>query len=98
MGYRLSSEAKEDLIGIAEQGSKLFGYAQAKKYYQELRRTFKLIATNPRMARERHEISPPVRVHPHKGHLIIYRIDENGDVLILALRHAHEDWTGESVQ
>ncbi|GGA96908.1 plasmid stabilization protein ParE [Brucella endophytica] len=98
MRFRLSAEADENLDSIAEQGIKLFGYAQAKRYIHEIKAIFALLAANPHMARERHEISPPVRVHPHKAHLIIYRIEENGDVLILALRNAHADWTSESIQ
>jgi toxin ParE1/3/4 len=97
MGFRLLSEADENLDTIAEQGIRLFGYSQARRYIHELNATFELLAANPHMARERHELSPPVRVHLHKAHLIIYRIEENGDILILALRHVHEDWTSENI-
>ncbi len=56
---------------------------------------FDLIVANPQMARERHEISPPVRVHPFKAHLIVYTVLETGDVLIIRIRHSHEDWMDE---
>jgi toxin ParE1/3/4 len=57
---------------------------------------FGLIAANPRMARERLELSPPMRIYPSKAHLIIYRIEEGGDILIVRVRHGHEDWLGET--
>lgn len=95
MGFRLTLEAEEDVIGIAEQGVRLFGPAQARKYHDELFAIFELIAANPRMARERHELSPPMRIHPFKAHLVVYRIEEHGDILIVRVRHGHEDWAGE---
>lgn len=48
------------------------------------------------MARERQELSPPMRIHPFKAHLVVYHIEEDGDVLIVRVRHGYEDWTGEA--
>jgi toxin ParE1/3/4 len=64
MRFSLFVEAEEDIIAIAEQGVRLFGSAHAKRYHDELFSLLDLIAANPRMAREREEISPPVRIHP----------------------------------
>jgi len=36
MGFRLSLEAEEDIIGIAEAGVRMFGVAQARKYHDRL--------------------------------------------------------------
>lgn len=96
MGFRLSLEAERDIIGIAEEGIRLFGTAQAKRYHDELFAIFRLIATNPRMARERLEISPPIRIHPFKAHLVVYRIEEDGDIFIVRVRHGREDWAGDA--
>jgi toxin ParE1/3/4 len=96
MDFRLSVEAEEDIIGIAEEGVGLFGIAQARRYHDELFTIFGLIAANPRMARERLEISPPIRIHPFKAHLIVYHIAEDGDILIVRVRHGHEDWMGDA--
>jgi toxin ParE1/3/4 len=92
MGYRLTREAEEDVVGIAETGLRLFGAAQARRYHDDLFNLFELIAANPRMARERDEVSPPVRLFPFKAHLVVYLVDENGDVLIIRVRHGHENW------
>jgi len=94
MDFRLSLAAEEDIIGIAEQGIRLFGPIQARNYHDELFAIFNLIAAYPRMARERMELSPPMRIYPFKAHLVVYRVEESGDVLIVRIRHAHEDWSG----
>ncbi len=70
----------------------MFGAQQAENYHSELERKFGLLADNPAMARERMEIDPPVRVHPHGSHLIVYLADDAGDILIVRVRHSHEDW------
>ena len=91
MGFRLSIAAEEDVIGIAEQGIRLFGPVQARQYHDELF-AIDMIAANPRMARERPELSPPMRIHPFKAHLAVYRIEKDGGILIVRVRHGHEDW------
>lgn len=92
MGFRLSLAAEEDIIGIAEQGIRLFGPTQSRRYHDELFAVFDMIASYPRIARERLELSPPMCVYPFKAHLVVYRVEDSGDVLIARIRHAHEDW------
>lgn len=95
MSYRLTAKAEEGILRIFIEGAQLFGVNQSELYHQELAHLFDLIAANPQIARERTEISPPVRVRPHKAHLIVYLIEEGGDVLIIRVRHAHEDWESD---
>jgi toxin ParE1/3/4 len=52
------------------------------------------LAENPRAARERLEINPPVRVHPYRAHVVIQVLDADG-VLIVHIRHAREDWLSD---
>lgn len=68
----------------------------AKRYHDELFALLELIAGNPRMARERDEISPPVRIHPFKAHLVVYRLNEDESIFVIRIRHGHEDWAGNS--
>jgi len=65
---------------------------QARQYHDELFAIFDMIAANPRMARERPELSPPMLIHPFKAHLVVYRIENYGGILIVRVRHGHEDW------
>lgn len=96
MPFRLSVQAEEDIVFIAEDGIRMFGALVAKRYHDELFGLLELIAANPRMARERHEISPPVRIHSFKAHPVVYRLDEDGGVFVIRIRHAHEDWPTSS--
>ncbi|CAM5481444.1 Toxin ParE4 [Mycolicibacterium aubagnense] len=93
MGFRLTVAAEEDIIGIAEQSVRLFGPNQARRYHDDMFAFFNLLGSNPRLARERLELSPPVRIHPFKAHLIVYVVADDGDILIVRVRHGHEDWT-----
>ena len=95
MRFSLSVEAEEDIIAFTEQGIRMFGSVQARRYHDDLFAVLELIAANPRMAREREEISPPVRIHPFKPHLIVYRIEENGTIFVIRIRHGHEDGASE---
>ena len=96
MTYRLTENAERDVIHVFVEGVATFGINQAEAYQDLLEHTFKTIADNPGMARERIEITPPVRVHPCGSHMIIYVIDDEGP-LILAVRHHREDWVNEPV-
>lgn len=96
IGFRLSVEAENDILDIARNGALLFGNAQARKYHNALFSVFQLLSQYPQMARLRYEISPPVRIHPFRAHLVIYREELDGGILIIRVRHGHEDWAGEA--
>lgn len=94
--YRLSQRAASDLREISRTGALTFGIAQAGRYHLGLKGVFEFLAANPRAARERREVEPPVRVHPFGAHVIIYTVDEVG-VLVLRIRHGREDWANDPV-
>ena len=91
MGYRLSRKAGEDIVHAYLEGARQFGPHQAEAYHAGLEQMFAILAAHPRLARERDEITPPVRIHPYQSHIIIYVIEGDG-ILILRVRHGHEDW------
>ena len=97
MSYKLSVVAEEDIIHAYHEGIRLFGEEQAEKYHADLERVFLFLSDTPNAARERMEITPPVRIHPYRSHIIVYLIDGNGDVLILRVRHGREDWENDPV-
>ena len=90
--YRLTQAASDDLVEIYVHGFALFGQAQADTYHEGLAATFAFLAEYPRAARVRDEITPPVRAHPHRSHLIVYELDAEDSVVILRVRHGREDW------
>lgn len=98
MSCRLTRAAERDIIDIWVEGSRTFGAARADAYHARLERTFALLADNPKLARERPEITPPVRIHPCGSHVIVYLIDDTGGVLIVRVRHAREDWASDPLR
>ena len=94
MTYRLTYKAEEDVLDVLAESGRLFGLRQAEIYYIDLEATFQFLAINPRAARERAEIDPPVRVHPFQSHVIVYRVDGD-DVVIVGVRHSRENWLND---
>lgn len=92
MSLKLSKAAEADLIDIYLHGTQTFGQAQAERYQDRLDRALLTLTATPKLARERLEISPPVRVHPVQAHIIVYRIEKDATVHILRIRHQREDW------
>lgn len=95
MTWRLSQAAEEDLIGIWLYGADCHGPAQADRYQVGLEAVFDLLATFPELARERSDLTPPLRVHPFASHLILYLIRPDGSVFVVRVRHKREDWISE---
>ena len=91
MGFRLSRRARQDIVDIYLHSEDAFGEAHADRYVADLESMFAFLAEHPMAARERVELTPPVRIHPYRAHLIVYRLDGD-DVLILRLRHGRTDW------
>lgn len=51
-----------NLIAIDVRGVEKFGVAQTETYLDKIDQSIELIATNPKIARLRHEIRSPVRI------------------------------------
>jgi len=83
--YRKTRLAEDDIIGIYMQGVRAFGPRQAEAYHAGLAGAFDLIASYPQLAPERREFAPPIRLHRHQAHHILYLIDDEGVLIILVL-------------
>ena len=94
MGFRLTALAEEDVINIYGNGLALFGVEAAEAYQEGLELTLQMLSENPRAARERSEILPPVRVYPYRSHLVVYSITGT-DILVVRILHGHQDWQSE---
>jgi toxin ParE1/3/4 len=90
--YRLTKAAARDLAAIRVESRRLFGLTQSDHYIDGLNWLFDILAENPELGRLRTDIEPPVRVHPHKSHVVLYTLDESRRPLIIRIRHAHEAW------
>ena len=97
MPYILTNAAKADVIRIYAEGSEAFGDDKAEAYYADMARVFGLLGDIPEMGRLRSELTPPMRIHPHGMHVIIYFVDADGNVHIVRVRHSREDWMSRPV-
>jgi toxin ParE1/3/4 len=87
----LTPEAESDLEEIWVYTAKMWSVDQADHYINDLVSKFDLLAKAPFIARERTEFVPPVRVHRHQSHVIIYRLSrDNLDLLRVA--HVRQNW------
>jgi toxin ParE1/3/4 len=93
--YSVSQQAEDDLIDIFEEGVVGFGLDHAIRYHDRLERTFEMLASAPMIARLRHELAKPVRIHPYGAHVIVYSIRGDGVIEIIRVRHGREDWAGD---
>lgn len=89
--YRLSPRAHEDLDEIWRHSAENWSVEQADRYIDGLVQAFEVIVSMPTLARERREFTPPVRIHAHESHLIIYMITPD-HVAILRLLGGRQDW------
>ncbi|MGY6553679.1 MAG: type II toxin-antitoxin system RelE/ParE family toxin [Wenzhouxiangella sp.] len=95
MKFRLTRQAAADLETIYRSGALQFGSRQADTYLALLENAFRFLAENPLAARRRSELSPDIRIHSVQSHLIIYRVEGDGSILVIRVRHGHEDYADE---
>jgi toxin ParE1/3/4 len=88
MKVRFTAQADADIIDCYLYGYVNFGRDQVERYEQGLRHAIDVIADNPRIAAERQEYTPPVRVHHHAKHFISYLIEDTHVLIVRVLRDA----------
>lgn len=91
---KLRPAALADLEAIWVYSAQRWSVEQADAYLRQLADGLKLLESYPELARERQELTPPVRVYRLASHLIVYRI-EAGYLDVIRIRHAREDWVGD---
>ena len=89
--YRLSPAAQQDLESIWDFTAQTWSPDQADSYLRGLAEKLTLLCENPLIARERAEIDPPVRLHPYKSHVIIYRVEAD-HLAVIRIAHMRQHW------
>jgi toxin ParE1/3/4 len=84
--YVFSNQAETDLIGIYHYSVLNYRQRQADSYTDSLKKACQFLADNPGVCRKREEFTPPVRIHHHNRHLIIYT-DTQDAILIVRILH-----------
>jgi toxin ParE1/3/4 len=88
---RLTPRAEADLEDIWRNGAAEWSPEQEDRYIDGLVAVFAPLRSMPRIARERTEVTPPVRIHPSGPHLVIYRIAAP-HLEILRIVGGRQDW------
>jgi toxin ParE1/3/4 len=91
ISYQLTIQAVTDLEEIWRYSAEKWSIEQADTYTDDLTDTFDLLASMPTLGRERTEFSPPVRIHAHGHHLIVYTLKNNA-VIIIRILGGKQDW------
>jgi toxin ParE1/3/4 len=91
VGYRLSNAALKDLAVTYRYTREKFGKAQAETYIAELKLTLDAIADHPSIGPEHSEFNPPIRIHPHREHVILYLV-EGPSPFIVRIVPSRSDW------
>ena len=82
--------AELDLNNIWLYSFQNWGEAQADQYFDQLNKAIELLGSTPLMCRERQKFIPPVRIHHHASHLIIY-VATKGSVEVIRVLHESMD-------
>lgn len=89
----LAPAAERDLEAAWRWGAEAWSPDRADRYLDALAETFEVLRAMPGIARERPEVTPPVRAHPSGRHVIVYRVE--GDALVvLRVLGGRTDWRG----
>ena len=86
MKVRFTAQADTDIIDSYLYGFENFGRDQAERYEKSLHQVIDIIAEFPRIAAKRPEYVPPVRIHHHAKHYIVYLIQDDCILIVRVLR------------
>jgi len=84
--YRLTSEAKNDLIEIRRHSLNQWGTAQSNKYISELRRTLTSLSAMPGLGKQRPELAEDAFSFPSGSHVIYYTLHKQ-QLIVFAVLH-----------
>ena len=88
--YRLSVLAEQDLDDILDYTWEAHGERQAQSYADDIKTHLTMLADNPKLAAERSEFDPPVRLYPSGKHIIAY-LDQGNHIWVVRLLHQRMD-------
>lgn len=89
--YRLSPAAQDDLEDIWQYTVQMWSADQAETYLRGLAEALGILVAHPNIARERRDIIPPVRLHPYRSHLIVYRVEPD-HLSVIRILHTRQHW------
>jgi toxin ParE1/3/4 len=91
--FSLSNAARADLKSIGTYTQKTWGSSQRKSYIKDLDIAFHFLSENPLSGTRCDYITPGLRKHNHKSHIIFYEVD---DVTVNIVRILHKSMDVEA--
>ena len=88
--YVFSKEVENDLVVIYRYGFINYCESKADQYIKALKEKCQFLANMPNLCPNRDEFNPPVKIHHHKKHLIVY-IVKSEYILIVRVLHDRMD-------
>jgi len=85
-GFRLTPDARSDLLDIRRFTVSQWGAVQAQRYLDEFRRAMQLLAETPSLGKVRPDAGPTVSSFPHASHVIYYIVHEQ-QLVVFAVLH-----------
>jgi len=86
--FRLTPDAKFDLIEIRRFTTKQWGHEQSLKYLLDLRQTFRLLAETPSLGKQRPDVGSGVLSFPQASHVIFY-VTHKQQLIVFGVLHKH---------
>lgn len=83
--YRLSNAARADILAIDREATKQWGEERSYRYLAELGEVFLNLAAFPQSGRDASAIRAGYRRFEHESHVIFYRPDKAGIVIMRVL-------------
>ncbi len=90
LSYKLTREAKNDLIAMGSYTFRKWGENKAKEYHYKIQQQFESLLSNPEKGRVRYDLGNGCRTIPIAKHIIIYRIN-GSNIEILRILHQSMD-------
>jgi toxin ParE1/3/4 len=88
--YRLLKASEADLDDIWKYTCEAWGIRQASKYLRQLKKRIEALSRNPQLGRQRIQIAEGLLSFHEGRHLIFYRIEKKG-IVILRVLHDRMD-------
>ena len=92
--FELTPRATADLEDVWDYSAEAWSVAQADRYFEQLLETCALLGRNPKLGREREELSPRLRVFRCRSHLLLY-VEVGSGIMVLGFPHVRTDWLNE---
>ena len=90
-GFTVTRKARDDLIAIGRFTQARWGKHQRNLYLKQLDDAFKLLAEKPGAGRDCSEIRPGYRKFPVGSHVVFYKPEEEGHVVVVRVLHESMD-------